>query len=194
MLDDKKIKEAENRVRGYLRDGIIETKAPPKFVQFFLDNAENSLVSAKGLLSLTKNKKFQELTGTEGLKGSLWVINASYYSMFYAVRALLANSGIKLRSGQSIHLLTFDALIHFFYQSQKLEKNFCEIFAEAQEEAYELLGKKKADDLVEEYFWEKRKRGIFTYETGEIAMLSKAETSFERAKRFNAEIRAILER
>ena len=38
------------------------------------------------------------------------------------------------------------------------------------------------------------KRGRFTYETGEIAMKSKAETSLIRAKKFNEEARKILRR
>ena len=183
MPEDKKFKEVERRVKNYVSEGIIKTKGSGEHVDFFLTNAGNSLKSAKALLDHTRKGDFN---------GSLWVINASYYSMFYTARALLENSGIKLKSNLSIHALTFDALVYFFYLNGKLEKKFFESFAEAQEEAAELLGKEKADQLIEEYLWEKSKRGMFTYETGNFAMQSKAQTSFERAKKFNEEIRAIV--
>ena len=48
-------------------------------------------------------------------------------------------------------------------------------------------------ELIEDYFYEKKKRGTFTYEMGAIAMQNKAQTSLERAKRFNEEIRKIIE-
>ena len=184
MLDGKKHKETEKRVKNYVSTGIIRTKAVSQHVDFFLTNAENSLKSAKALLDHTTKGEFN---------GSLWVINASYYSMFYVVRALLDGAGIKFRSDFSIHGLTFDALIYFFYQTKKLERKFCEVFAEAQEEASELLGKRQADNLVQEYFWEKRKRGVFTYETEEFAMQGKARTSFERARKFNVQVRLLIE-
>lgn len=48
-------------------------------------------------------------------------MNASCYSMFYMVRALIESEGIKLETGQSIHMLTFDALVSFFYLTEKLQ-------------------------------------------------------------------------
>lgn len=48
--------------------------------------------------------------------------------------------------------------------------------------------------MISDYSNEKEKRTKFTYETGEIAMKSKAETSLNRAKKFNEEIRKILGR
>ena len=46
--------------------------------------------------------------------------------------------------------------------------------------------------LIEDYFYEKRKRAIFTYELGLIAMENKAQTSLKRARKFNEEIRKII--
>jgi uncharacterized protein (UPF0332 family) len=182
MIEEKKLKE-----------GIVKTKGSPEHKAFFLKNAENSLRSAKVLLDLSTNKDYQKYTSNEGFDGSLWIINASYYSMFYTVRALLENAGINLKSDLSIHTLAFDTLVYFFYLTGKLEKKLFEVFAEAQEEATELLGKEKADSLIQEYLWEKKKRATFTYETGEFAMQNKAKTSFERAKKFNEQIRAIMD-
>lgn len=182
-LDKKKLREAEKRVKGCLDEGSIETKGKAEDVGFFLTNAENSLHTAKSVLAHTTNGDYD---------GSLWVVNASYYSIFYTARALLESAGIKLRAELSIHGLTFDAMVVFFYLNRKLEKRLFEAFAEAHEEAAELLGKQKANGLVEEYFWERKKRGIFTYETTRVAMQNQAETSYNRALRFNAEIRAII--
>ena len=192
-LDDKKLKEIENRVKQFVLEGKIKSKQPKKHMGFFLTNAKDSLRTARCIYDMSTNKDYQEYTGYEGLKGFLWVINTSYYSMFYMARALLENEGIKLGTDLSVHSLTFDALIHYFYLTGKLQKRLFKQYIEAQEEANELLGKQKADELIEEYFWEKGKRGKLTYETEEFAIQSKAKTSLDRAIKFNLEIKKILE-
>jgi len=53
--------------------------------------------------------------------------------------------------------------------------------------------RQRAKNLIEDYFNEKFKRGRFTYEMGEIAMKNKAQTSLNRAKKFNEEIRKLIE-
>ncbi len=108
-------------------------------------------------------------------------------------RALLENEGIKIKTDLSIHLVVFDALVYYFYLTQKLEKGLIEDYLEANKEALEILGKEKAKELIESYFYKKEKREPFTYEMGAIAMQNKAETSLERAKRFNEEIRKLIE-
>lgn len=193
MLDDKKLKEVQSRVKNYVSDGIIKTRGNKEFVDFFVNNSRDSLNSANALFDLSTDKGMQEKTGYHNFDGFLWVINASYYSMFYMARALLEKGGIKLKSDLSIHAITFDALVYFFYLTGKLQKKFIEDFAEAKEDAAELLGKQKADELIEEYFFEKGKRATFTYETGAIVIQSKAKTSLERAKRLNIEIRKMIE-
>ena len=191
-LDEKKLKEIENRVKNFISEGIIKSKQPKKYTDFFLTNADDSLRTARCIYDMSTNKDYQDYTGYQGLKGFLWVINASYYSMFYMARALLENEGIKLKAQLSIHALTFDALIHYFFLTGKLEKRLFQQYIEAQDEAAELLGKQKADELMEEYYWEKGKRGNLTYETGEFAIQSKAKTSLDRATRFNTDIRKII--
>jgi len=44
-----------------------------------------------------------------------------------------------------------------------------------------------------DYFSEKKKRGIFTYEMGKFAIESKARTSLERAGKFYEEIMRVVE-
>lgn len=193
MLDNKKLKEIENRIKHYIMDDIIKSKGRKKYVNLFLTNANNSLQSAKLLLNVSTDEKLQIATGYLKFNGYLWTINASYYSMFYIIRALLENSGIEFKSDLSIHALTFDALIYYFYKTKKLQKSLIKLFIEAQEEAAEILGKETADELISNYFYEKRKRAKLTYETGELAMQNKAKTSVKRAEQFNREIKKILE-
>ena len=126
----------------------------------------------------------QEATNSEGFNGYLWVINASYYSMFYMARALLESVGVRIKSTQSIHDITYHCLVNYFYNTKKLQKTFIEDFVEAGEEAAVLLGQEKAKEMLSEYHKEKQKRSGLTYTTGEKAMQSAAKTSLDRAKKF----------
>jgi uncharacterized protein (UPF0332 family) len=193
MLDNKKIKESESRVKIYIKDGIIKSKGKPKDVDFFLTNAAHSLNTSKLLLDISTKKELQKVTGYMKFNGFLWVINSSYYSLFFMTRALLEKSGIKIKSDLSIHLLTFDSLVYYFYLTGKLQKGIIETYAQAKDEADELLGKEKANELIETYYYERKKRSQFTYETGKLVMQSKAETSLERANKFNKEIKKIID-
>ncbi|MBI2671376.1 hypothetical protein HYX16_00410 [Candidatus Woesearchaeota archaeon] len=189
MIKEKELKELQGRIKQYLIDQAILTKQKIEDVDFFLKNAKDSLQSAQCLFEISTKHDYK---GYDDLAGFLWVINAGYYSMFYTARALLENAGIKLKKELSIHLLTFDALVYYFYLTGKLQKQLVEYYALAQEESIELLGQKKADELIQEYFYEKGKRAAFTYEIGGYAMENKAKTSLQRAAKFNIEIRKIL--
>ncbi|MBI4453077.1 hypothetical protein HY636_00365 [Candidatus Woesearchaeota archaeon] len=192
MLEDKKLKEAQNRVKQYKNEGIIKTKGKPEYVTFFLKNADDSVDSAKALFELSTDPEKQKYLGFTSFNGLLWVVNASYYCMFYMARALLENEGIKIKTELSIHVVTFDTMISYFYLTGKLQKELLNDFIEAKEDAAELLGKQKADELIEEYFFEKNKRGTFTYDMGEILVRSKAKTSLERAQKFRRELKKII--
>jgi uncharacterized protein (UPF0332 family) len=192
MLDEKRLKEAENKVKQYLKEKAIKTKEKPEYVEFFLKNANDSIDSAKALFELSTDQKKQEFFGFTSFNGLLWTVNASYYSMFYMARALLENEGIKIKTDLSIHTVTFDTIVSYFYLTGKLEKELLDDFAEAKKDSIEILGKQKADELIEEYFFEKRKRGTFTYEMGESVVKSKAKTSLERALKFKRELKKII--
>ena len=192
MLDNKKIREVESRVKRYVREGVFTSGLMPEDVDFFLTNSVDSLTTSKLLFDVSTNQDLQKTTGYLKFNGFLWVINSGYYSMFYAARALLEKSGIKIKSEPSIHLLTFDALVYHFYLTGKLQKSLIEAYAEGKDEASELLGREKADDLIASYYYERKKRSQFTYETGELAMQSKAKTSMERAESFNREIKRVI--
>jgi uncharacterized protein (UPF0332 family) len=192
MAEDKQIEEAKNNAIKSINSGKIVKTKESKYVDFFVKNSGNSLNSAKALFELSVNKKAQDSFGMPDFNGFLWVINSSYYSMFYMVRALLESIGVKIKADESVHFLVFNALVYYFYSTGKLEKHFIEDFENAHEESSQILGKEKAMEMIIDYSHEKEKRSKFTYEIGEIAMKAKAETSLQRAKKFNEEIRKML--
>lgn len=71
MLDEKKLKEIQSRVKNYLNEGIIKTKQQKEFVDFFLTNANKSLRSANALYDLSTNKDMQEKTNYPDFDGFL---------------------------------------------------------------------------------------------------------------------------
>ncbi len=192
MLEDKQIEEAkDNAIKSINNGQIIKTKES-RYVSFFIKNSRDSLDSAKVLFKLSIDKKKRDYLGMPNFNGFLWVINSSYYSMFYMARALLESIGVKIKTDESVHFLVFNALVYYFYSNGRLEKHFIEDFEKAQDESSQILGKEKAKEIISNYSSEKEKRSKFTYEIGEIAMKAKAETSLDRARKFNEEIRKML--
>lgn len=202
MIDEQRIKEANRNVKQYIDEGLLKVKDKdaPNFVSFFMKNAESSLQTASIL---------QEISDDETLKGTLklskdfesylWVIVSSYYSMFYAATALLASQEIRL-TGQIVHKVTGDALIHFFVSNAKLAK-LLEDYEEVKAVGLELIGReelmksmqKRADELIVAYESERKKRSKFQYDIGVQAKRGYAQTSLERAKEFMFEITKVLE-
>jgi uncharacterized protein (UPF0332 family) len=176
-MDEKKLAESSKIIRQAISEGII-IKPKPNVKSFFIKKAFDSIAVAKRLLSLAKE---------ESLPAEMWVINASYYSMFFAATALLAEYGHKIDSETGIHKLTYHALVHYFVnEDKKIEKHFIEEYKDAVKEAEELLQlcESKAKTLVSDFGYEMSKRKEFTYDLGKIAEMRKAETSFERARNF----------
>lgn len=61
MIEKESVEEAKRNVKQYIDDGLLKVKDKdaPKFVAFFMKNAESSLQTASIL---------QEISGTEALK------------------------------------------------------------------------------------------------------------------------------
>jgi uncharacterized protein (UPF0332 family) len=164
-----------------------------------MSNAESSLRTASVLQEISDQDNLkQTLKVNAGYEAYLWVIVTSYYSMFYASTALLAKQGIKT-TGQIVHKVTADSLIHFFASNEKLAK-LLEQYEEAQVVGLELVGReelmkrmqKKADELIISYEGERKKRSKFQYDIGVQAKRGYAQTSLERARTFVFEIRKLL--
>ena len=193
MLDSKKVTESKKRIEHALERGEMTKEKSGKFVSFFQENSQRSFEAAQLLYNVSIQEEMKKVVGFPAFNGFLWVINASYYSMFYMARALLEKSGVKIKTDYSVHLLTFDALVTYFYTTGKIEKQMLEEFHEANIEVQDALGKEKARALMEDYLSEREKRSRFTYEMGEIALQNKAKTSLDRAKSFNEALRKMLD-
>ena len=201
MIEKERIDEARRNVKIYMEDGLLKTgdKDAAKFVEFFMANAESSLRTASILQEISDENNLKEtLKVSSDFESYLWVIVSSYYSMFYAATAILAKQGIRA-TGQIVHKVTADALIHFFGSNEKLAK-LLEQYEEAQTVGLELVGReelmkkmqKKADELIISYEGERKKRSKFQYDIGVQAKKGYAQTSLQRARDFVFEIRKLL--
>ncbi len=176
MLNEKRIREAEQNVGSYLSEGLLKKiKEPEKSIlDIFKKNSEESLKIAD---HLSKNNL-----------SWLWVIVCSYYTMYYMANAVLYKLGYKI--GHKIsHKITADALIVFV--RGKLKKKLLEDFEEIKEEALELVGI-KVNGLIESFDHERIKRSRFQYEMGAEVRKNKARISLKRAKEFVFEIEKLL--
>ena len=163
----------------------------PSLLNFFMANAESSLRTASILQEISDESSLKEtLKVSSDFESYLWVIVSSYYSMFYAATAILAKQGIRA-TGQIVHKVTADALIHFFASNEKLAK-LLDQYEEAQTVGLELVGReelmkkmqKKADELIISYEGERKKRSKFQYDIGIQAKRGYAQTSLQRARDF----------
>lgn len=173
MLNEKRIKEAENNVKQYLEEDLVKKEKFNEIVfKILQSNANESLEVAN---FLAKNKK-----------SDLWVIIISYYSMYYIANAILYNLGYKI--GKKIsHKVTADALIVFV--RKKLAKSMFKDYEGAKDEALAVL---KSDELLQSFDFEREKRGFIQYQTKELEKHSKAKTSLDRAKKFVFEMERLL--
>ena len=100
MLDKKTLKEIESNVRKLSEEGKIIKEKDSKYTEFFIKNAQNSFNCAKLLFNVSVNDNVKKSLGFPNFNGYLWVINSSYYSMFYMARALLESNGVKIKTEQ----------------------------------------------------------------------------------------------
>ena len=201
MIEKVRLEEAKRNVKTYIEDGLLKTgdKDAARFVDFFMANADSSLCTASILQEISDENSLKEMlkVGSD-FESYLWVIVSSYYSMFYAASAILAKQSMRA-TGQLVHKVTADALIHFFASNEKLAK-LLEQYEEAQTVGLELVGReelmkrmqKKADELIISYEGERKKRSKFQYDIGVQAKRGYAQTSLQRARDFVFEIRKLL--
>jgi len=201
VIEKERVEEAKRNVKQYLNDGLLRTgdKDASKFIGFFMKNAESSLQTASILQEISDQQPLKStLKVSNDFESYLWVIVSSYYSMFYAATALLASQGMRV-TGQIVHKVTADALIHFFVSNEKLAK-LLEQYEEAKAASLELIGReelmksmqKKANELIVAYESERKKRSRFQYDIGIQAKRGYAQTSLNRAREFVFEINKIL--
>lgn len=187
MIDDERIKEARDNVRGYILDGLLYSKNKEniRFVDFFLDNSIKSLQTADLLYSLSETPSIKaQLKMDEGFESYLWVMVCSYYAMFYSALALLATKEYKV-GRKNIHKVVADTLIMIMSDNKELFQLLKD---------YDELKDQAITILLKSYEAEREKRSKFQYETGYTAKKNYAQTSFQRAKEFVHKIREIIKK
>ncbi len=173
-MDEQRIKQAEDNFKRYLQEGKIKkvSKMNTLIYETYLRNARESLNVA--------NQLFQNKTS------SLWVVVASYYSMFYIACAYLYQLRYKTNH-EIVHQIVNEALI--VQGRHKIKNHLLEAYEIGKEEALSI-----SDNYLKNYESEKVKRATFQYETTENIKESKAQTSLNRAKEFLTLIEGIIER
>ena len=150
----------------------------------FLKRANNELVLAEKIKLITEDSPIKITLNVPGdMTFYSSVISHSYYSIFYAAKALLLTKKIK-PSSPEIHKKTFDAFKKEFVDTGILDVNLLEIYKKA------VI---RADALLEIFKNEKWKRGNFTYQTIPQANKEPAEESLTHAKQFVANITKVIE-
>lgn len=187
MIDGKQIEESRNVIKNLIINNEI-VKPSGSERDFFIKKSENAIETARILLEVSKNDTLRkELNTDKNFESYTWIINAAYYSMFYAATSLLAHFGHKIKSGLGIHTKTFHALVYYFLDcDNKLPKYFVEHYQEISLSAEELLqiSEERARTLIGNVKNEMNKRKEFTYDMGKFAEESKAMTSITRARDF----------
>ena len=172
-MDEKRIKQAEDNFKNYLREGkIIKVGVSKNLIyETYLKNARESLGVANLLFRNDSS--------------SLWVVVSSYYSMFYMACAYLYKLGFKTKH-EIVHQVVNEALI--VQGRHKIKNYLLEFYEMGKDEALSI-----SDNYLVNYGFEKVKRATFQYETSENIKKSKAQTSLNRAKEFLTLMEGILE-
>src|SRR3989344_1014002 len=173
-MDEKRIKLAEKNFGNYLSDGKIKKidRSNELIYNTYLRNARESLNVA--------NQLFQNKTS------SLWVVVASYYSMFYIACAYLYKLGYKA-GDEMVHKVVNESLI--VQGRHKIKNHILENYNEEKEKASMIV-----DNYLDNYERERSKRARFQYQTTEEIKENKAKTSISRAKEFLTLIEGILQK
>ena len=197
-LNAQEVKKIEGNVNAYLAEGLLKKDPSAKeLVDVYLQNAERSFATASLLLSVSDSPELKKTNKMEPeFETYVWVLVASYYSMFYAANALLAKIGLKTAEKMA-HKVTSDALVVYFILNNKLAKSLYESYRESMSQAMDLTKQDmetfiiKAEKLASSLEDERRKRGKFQYNMKIEMKRSKAFTSMERAREFLSEIRIL---
>jgi len=190
MLKKEDIEEAKKLFKEWDNKNTWD-KPSPAFLDHTKKKAKDSLDLA--LYLLDKVEQTVELESNETV--TIWIIAASYYSMFFEVEYLLGLDNKKIPKGiKDTHKTIYLAFVYYYIikgsqLEQKKPKEMTTsrmskalaIFKELQDETLELHRiEKSAEDL-------KRQRDVrnaFTYQMNRTARLSEAQNSTLKAKEF----------
>lgn len=152
--------------------------------KLYIHRAENEIVLAekvKGMCDDNEVRDFMEIQSDMTFYSA--VISHAYYSIFYAAKSILLTKGITTDS-PDVHRKTLDAFREKFVDTGILDVKLFEIYKKMVV---------RADELLQIFKDEKRKRGDFTYKTLPQANKEPAEDSIRNAKFFVSNIRKIFD-
>jgi uncharacterized protein (UPF0332 family) len=175
MLSKKEIDIISLKFEKFIRLNKI-SKPKPNKKEFFKNKANTSLNLAKKIL--------------QGDEYFDWVINISYYSMYYNAITLLAHINVDLNDlNESTHVIAYQALVYYFHIKKTIiEEKYINDFKSKMEQSNDRLktiAKQKALDLISNFKNAKDKRGEIQYELGETAESQSAKTAIRRAEAFD---------
>ena len=154
-------------------------------VKIYIQRALNEISIAKLLFEISNNKnKKEEFNIEEETTFYSAVISHSYYSIFYAAKAMLLTKKIKTFAPE-IHKKTYLAFKEQFVDSGILDIELLNIYKKM------IL---RADELLQIFKDEKWKRGHFTYQTIPQANKEPANQSIQNAANFLKNIKTIIEK
>lgn len=154
--------------------------------ELYLQKAENSLIAAEILFTVSDNLKIQKETFKLEKDFTFYsnVINHSYYCIFYSAKAILILEGIKTDAPE-VHRKTIDAFEKYLVKTGKLDSELLKIYKKM------II---RADSLLGIFTQEKSKRGNYTYQTLPQANKDPAKESFENASIFFKNINKIIKK
>ena len=199
MIKEGDIKRAVKMFKEWDNNRIWNTPAEA-FKHHTLKKSENALKTAQYILKIMEDTKTKDYFDAEDYDGTLWIINASYYRIFFLTQYLFALEKKKLpENTPDTHKTVELALMYYFIikgsdlenkknlkwqdiNNSRLSKAL-ELLYEAKEECQELT-QQRAKKVVEYMEAERTKRHEFTYGMTIDAELRKAKVSIARAIEF----------
>lgn len=150
--------------------------------KLYLKRAEDEFLLAQNDMKISTDLSAKELLGI-GAEKTFFnsVISHAYYSIFYAAKSFLFSKGIKTKLPDE-HKKTYE-YFKKIANSEKIDKKLIEIY-----ESESI----KAENLINIFFTEKRKRGLFTYNIRSEANIPYAKESIQNAKTFISSIKLLL--
>ena len=154
-------------------------------VRIYIQRALNEISVAKLLFEVSNNKdKKENFNIEEETTFFSAVISHSYYSIFYAAKAILLTKNIKTFAPE-VHKKTYEAFKEQFVDSGVLDIDLLNIYKKM------IV---RADELLQIFKDEKWKRGHFTYQTIPQANKDPANQSMQNATNFLKNIKTIIEK
>ena len=152
-------------------------------VKLYLQRSENEFRLAKSVFNLSDdgNSKVKLGANPDDTFYSA-AISHSYYSIFYAAKALLLTKKIDTKSPE-VHKKTFEEFQKNFVDTGILDIRLFQIYKKM------II---KADELLGLFSREKWKRGNFTYKTIAQANIGPAKESIDNAKKFLTHIKEVI--